>query len=155
MGKLIPAVVILAALAGGAGVGHVLRPAPADVSEEAVEAAPSAAPSETNGGNTVALDDPFIVPVLRDGQVWSHVILTLGVSSDVTSKEDIALREPLLRDGFMEALFLHGSLGGFEGDFTEPQAMIRLRRRLDDMAARSLGDPKARALIVSMARQAG
>lgn len=154
MGKLVPVGIVLLALAGGAGVGHVLRPAP-EPESEAEQVAAEEAPAAPAQESLVALDDPFLIPVLRDGQVWSHVVLTLGVSSTGLAREDILLREPLLRDGLMEALFVHGSLGGFEGDFTEPQAMIRLRRRLDEMVARRLGDPEARALIVSMARQAG
>lgn len=157
MGKLVPLAVVVVALAGGSGAGFVLRPAPAEHPDAAAETEPSPAAEapEPGTGGTVALDAPFIVPVLRDGQVWSHVVLTLGISSGAIPSEEIVLKEPLLRDGLMEALFLHGSLGGFEGDFTEPGAMIRLRRRLDDMVARRLGDPDARALIVSMARQTG
>ena len=155
MGKVVPLLVVVAALAGGAAAGHVLRPAPAEPpAEEAPVDAAAAQPEPLAQPSTIALDAPFIVPVLRDGQTWSHVVLTLGVVSAVATGEDIARREPLLRDGFMEALFLHGSLGGFDRDFTDPQAMTRLRRRLDAMAAERLGDPDARVLIVSMARQA-
>ena len=156
MGKLVPAAIVLVALVGGAGLGHALRPVPEPVPEAepgAEAAAPEAAPAGEAG--VITLEEPFLVPILRDGQVWSHVVLRLGVSVPGQEAEVIRAREPVLRDGLMEALFVHGSLGGFEGDFTEPEAMARLRRRLDEMVAARLGAPEARALIVSMARQAG
>lgn len=167
MAKLVAIAVVATALLGGAGAGHFLRPAPAEgeaAEEDAALPADGAQSPEVSGENVatpsgdenvVTFKDIFVVPILRDGLVWSHVVLTLGISSGSVSREDILLREPLLRDAFMETLFVHGSLGGFDGDFTEPLAMNRLRRRLDDAAIRKLGDPSARALIVSMARQGG
>ena len=155
MGKIVPVVVALVALAGGAGAGFVLRPAPPPDVDGGSAPAPEAAAEEPSGPeNVFTLRDGFVVPVLRDGKVWSYVVLTLGVGTQGWTAEDVLLREPLLRDGLMEALFLHGSLGGFDEDFTKPQAMARLRRRLDEMVARRLDDPTARVLIVSMARQA-
>lgn len=166
MGKLVPIAIVVVALAAGAGAGHLLRPAPVEVEDDptrggeapdggaATGAAPVIPKPHSGEESVVSLRDNFVVPVLRDGRVWSYVVLTLGVVAGATEGDQILLREPLLRDGLMEALFLHGSLGGFENDFTEPQAMIRLRRRLDDMVERRLGDPTARILIVSMARQA-
>ncbi len=153
MGKLIPIAIVLLTAAGGAGAGFVMRPAPPI---EETTAAPVPAPSDpARPGleSAVTLRDTFVVPVLRDGHVWSYAVLTLGVISDTLDSEQILLREPLIRDGLMEALFLHGSLGGFDDDFTQPQAMIRLRRRLDDMIERRLADPTARILIESLARQ--
>ena len=155
MGRIVAIAVAATALIGGAAAGHFLRPAP--VEGEAIEAAAPPPPATPHAGdeNVVTLTDGFIVPILRDGIVWSHVVLTLGVGSETVPREDILLREPLLRDAFMEMLFLHGSLGGFDGDFTEPQAMNRLRRRLDDAVAHKLDDPSAKVLIVSIARQGG
>jgi len=97
----------------------------------------------------------FIVPVLRNGTVWSHVVLSLGIETDFTPEEDIFAKEPVLRDGITEALFLHGSLGGFDGDFTDAQNMNRLRVRLNQVVQQRLSDESARILIVSVARQSG
>ncbi len=174
MSKLIPVVLVLVALLGGAGAGHFLKPAPdAEAGGEAVDAAGGPATEgegpatggdagkvaghETGGAEghdaVVTFSDGFIVPVLRDGQVWSHVILELGVEAQGSAEETIRLREPVLRDALTEALFLHGSLGGFDGDFTESGAMARLRARLDGVVSGRLGDPTARVLIASLARQ--
>lgn len=168
MSKLIPVAIVLVALLGGAGAGHFLKPAPAPEEEGAAEAGGAAkaegAPAGDHGadaakgtegghGTVVTFRDGFIVPVLRDGQVWSHVVLGLGVEAEGSDEATILLREPVLRDALTEALFLHGSLGGFDGDFTEPGAMSRLRSRLDGVVSNRLGDPTARVLIASLARQ--
>lgn len=150
MGRIVAVTLIVLMGAGGAAAGFVLRPPPDEGGE--VDAAPLELP-KLDAVST--LRDGFIVPVLRDGRVWSHVILTLGVSSDQTAEDVIVSREPLLRDGLTEALFLHGSLGGFDGDFTEATSMARLRTRLDAVLQARLNDPSAKILIVSMARQAG
>lgn len=150
MGKILPLLLVLLLGAGGAAAGYYLRPAP---DPEAAEEAVPEEPEEVDSATT--LRDGFIVPVLREGRVWSHVVLRLGVSSDFVPEEEIATLEPLLRDGLNEALFLHGNLGGFDGDFTDPTAMARLRARLDDVLRDRLEDETAKVLIVSMARQAG
>ena len=139
MGKLVPIAIVLLTAAGGAGAGFVLRPAPTVDEAAAVSAPVTTDPARPGLESAVTLRDTFVVPVLRDGHVWSYAVLTLGVISDTLDSEQILLREPLIRDGLMEALFLHGSLGGFDDDFTQPQTMIRLRRRLDDMIERRPG----------------
>ncbi len=101
------------------------------------------------------LRDNFIVPVLREGKVWSHVVLTLGIESHVVPHDGVIEREPILRDGLNEALFLHASLGGFDGEFTATVNMTRLRDRLDGVVQRLLPDAKARSLIIAMVRQNG
>lgn len=150
MGKVIALLLVLVTAAGGAAAGYFLRPPPPEIDET------KPVIEELEPVNAIAtLSDGFIVPVLRDGRVWSHIILSLGVSSDQTAEEIIAQREPLLRDGLNEALFLHGSLGGFDGDFTNAASMERLRKRLDAVLQARLEDPTAKVLIVSLARQAG
>ncbi|WP_299654760.1 hypothetical protein [uncultured Jannaschia sp.] len=154
MGKLIPIAVILVALLGGGAAGYLLKPPPVE-DEHAEEVDPMAKPEKDALAepSAVTLRDAFVVPVLRDGRVWSNVIVTLGVRSEQTPEEKVLSREPVLRDGLNQALFLHGSLGGFDGDFTEPRAMERLRKRLDEVVMRHLSDETARVLIVSLARQ--
>lgn len=150
MAKIFALLIILALGAAGAGAGFVLRP-PAPEPEVTEEPVPL-----VQDLNAVAnLREGFIVPVLRDGRVWSHIVLRLGVSADGTPEDVIAAREPLLRDGLTEALFRHGNLGGFDGDFTDPRSTARLRARLDAVLQDRLDDPTAKVLIVSMARQAG
>ncbi|SFJ42463.1 hypothetical protein [Jannaschia pohangensis] len=150
MGKIIAIFVVLVALCGGAAAGYVLRPAPPEREDE--EHAEEVAPVPTAA--ITRFREGFVVPVLRDGTVWSHVVLNLGIETDFTAEADIFLREPVLRDGLTEALFLHANFGGFDGDFTDAQNMNRLRVRLNEVVQQRLGDDTARILIVSMARQA-
>ncbi|MFO6464912.1 hypothetical protein ACK8OR_11005 [Jannaschia sp. KMU-145] len=150
LGKLLPLIVILVALAGGAAAGFVLRPE----DEEAAPATPIRSPVPQDE-RVVTLRDSFIVPVLRDGRVWGHVVLTLGIEAVHVSRDTILLQEPVLRDGLTEALFRYGSLGGFDGDFTDAIALNRLRTRLNEVVVQRLGDDQARILVISMARQDG
>jgi hypothetical protein len=153
MVKFLIFLVPLLGLAGGGAAGFFLREPPAETEADAVpeehpeEADAAAAPSP------VAFDDLFVVPVLRDGQTWGHVVAALGVTSPRTEAADILVREPILRDALTEALFLHASLGDFDADFMSPDPMNRLRLRLNRVIRAELGDPDARVLIVSMARQ--
>ena len=143
MAKILALFAIALSLVGGAAAGHFLKPV-ADNADES-----EAVPEQPKALDAVAtLREAFVVPILRDGQVWSH-----GVASDNTGQEDILLREPVLRDGLTEALFLHGSLGGFDGNFTDPVSMQRLRLRLDDVLRERLDDETARVLISSVTRQ--
>ncbi|SDY44468.1 hypothetical protein SAMN05444004_101458 [Jannaschia faecimaris] len=144
------AVLIVLIAGGGTAAGFFLQPVP-----QRNDGAGVLASVPENLESVASFRDGFIVPVLRDGQVWSHVVLFLGVSSDRTEGDVIISREPLLRDGMTEALFQHGSLGGFDGDFTNAASMARLRERLDLVLQTRLDDPTAKVLIVSMARQAG
>ena len=153
MAKLIALAVILIALLGGAAAGHFLRPPPPEGEEEPAHVTEEVV--DLSAPEIVSLRDMFVVPVLRDGRVWSHVVLTLGVETHVQSREEVLLNEPLLRDGLNEALFLHASLGGFDGDFTAAISMNRLRTRLNDVVTTLLGDSAARVLIISLARQNG
>lgn len=156
MAKIVAIGVVAVSLLGGAGAGQLLKPVPPpEEGGDEMRALETTDFLHVGEESVVTLRDAFIVPILRDGMVWSHVILTLGVSAEATSRESILLREPILRDALTETLFVHGSLGGFDGDFTEPRSMGRLRQRLDDAVKRRLDDPTARVLIVSVARQGG
>jgi hypothetical protein len=134
---------------GGGVAGHLLRPPPA---EAAAEAAPPAPEGPREG---IPLRDPFVVPILRDGRIWSHVVLSLGLEGAGLTPELVAAREPRLRDALNRSLWLHGSLGGFDGDFTQIGAMTRLSERLDPIAAELLEDPSARVLLIGLTRQDG
>ena len=154
MKKLLPFALLPIALIAGGVSGEMLRPPPPveDTTVENTEEVKAEADA-LDTEQVVTFDNNFIVPILRDGAVWSYVIVSLGIESRQTEADTIRLREPVLRDSLTEALFLHGSLGGFDGDFTEPLAMNRLRARLNEAASRRLSDETARVLIVSLARQ--
>ncbi|MEM9796282.1 MAG: flagellar basal body-associated protein FliL [Pseudomonadota bacterium] len=153
MGKLLIPLLLILALVGGGFGGHVMRPVPDPVEGEESAEAQTAEIAPEPTGSVVALQNSFIVPVLDNGEVWSHVVLQIGVLSDGVPREEILLQEPRLRDGLNDALFTHASFGGFDGDFTEPLTMNRLRERLNEVIMRLLDDDTARVLITSMTRQ--
>ncbi|MGB3406449.1 MAG: flagellar basal body-associated protein FliL [Jannaschia sp.] len=152
MVKIIAAGAILIALLGGATAGHFLRPVPPESEAVAEDTDPM---PDLSAPEVVSLRDMFVVPVLRDGRVWSHVVLSLGIETHAVTRDEVLLKEPLLRDGMNEALFMHASLGGFDGDFTAAVSMNRLRTRLNDVVTAMLADKAARVLIISLARQNG
>jgi hypothetical protein len=146
---VITLVILLVALAGGGIAGHFLRPMP-EIKEETGRTAP---PPTATAPFSVTFRDPFLVPVLRDGRDWTHVVLSLGVEAHSVPQDVVRGLEPVIRDGLTEALFLHGSVGDFDGDFTETMTLNRLRKRLNAVVTRITGDEAARILIISMARQ--
>ncbi|CUH40654.1 hypothetical protein JSE7799_03389 [Jannaschia seosinensis] len=149
---LIALVIVVLAGAGGLYGGFLTRPA---VPAEDHDAAPVVAEpkEEVSEGNIIQLKNSFVVPVLRDGRIWSHAVLMLGVEAGQTSSEAILLREPVLRDAINEALFRHGSQGGFDGNFTDSLMLNRLRTTLNQVVRQRLSDETARVLIMAMSRQ--
>ena len=49
-------------------------------------------------------------------------------------KDEVFQREPKLRDSFLQVLFDHANLGGFEGAFTEAGTLGGLRKALREVA---------------------
>jgi flagellar FliL protein len=58
-----------------------------------------------------------------------------------------------LRDSFLQVLFNHANLGGFEGEFTDSSNLDVLRNSLREIGRRDLGDGISDVLIMEVARQ--
>ncbi|RYH07484.1 flagellar basal body-associated FliL family protein [Tropicimonas sp. IMCC6043] len=99
------------------------------------------------------LNNQFVVPVLRDGQVRSMVILSLSLETPVGRRERIFDREPRIRDTFLQVLFDHANAGGFDGDFTNGDRMDVLRGELRRSARQLLGPDVYDILVTDIARQ--
>lgn len=146
MGKLIPVLLALLGLGAGVGAGFFLRHEPANPSvEEPGEPEPVA--------DYVKLNNQFIVPLVLDGRVDGLVILSLSLEISPGATETVFLREPKLRDVFLQVLFDHANAGGFRGSFTDGSNLILLRRALLEVAQRTLGDLVSDVLIVDIMRQ--
>jgi flagellar protein FliL len=153
MRKLLPILLAVLGLGAGAGAGLALRPAPEPALEEA---AAEHAPEEPEvPPEYVKLSNQFVVPVVEDGRVVAMVILSLSLEVTAGSTEAVFVKEPKLRDIFLQVLFDHANAGGFNGSFTDGSNMVMLRRALLETATATMGDIVKDVLIVDIVRQDG
>lgn len=180
MRKLLPVLLGLMGLIGGAGAGYVLRPATEAATEShggeeeaetpaaAGPASPHAEPSatEAEAGATeghgaesaaltefVKLNNQFVVPVIRGNDVSALVILSITLEVDTGASEAVFAAEPKLRDSFLQVLFDHANAKGFDGAFTQSSRMAQLRKALLEPARTILGKLVDDVLIVDIVRQ--
>ncbi len=175
--KLLPILLALVGLGGGVGAGLFLRPAAeagdpamAGDSEHAEEepaadnghADPAAeegsdetadAGHEESGPEYVKMNNQFVVPVVIDGRVDALVVLSLSLEVEAGNTEAVYLREPKLRDTFLQVMFDHANVGGFSGSFTDGSNLIVLRTSLKEAAAMIMGTVVRDVLITDIARQ--
>lgn len=168
MRKLLPVILALLGLGLGGGAGFLLRPPP----EQAVEVNPcgdtvthgEAVAGDHGTGDAmdgepihdyVKLNNQFVVPVVEGGDVTALVILSISLEVVVGNTEAVYLREPKLRDVFLQVLFDHANAGGFEGAFTQSNNMDVLRSSLLEVARKTMGSVVTDVLIVDIVRQDG
>lgn len=178
--KLLPILLLLIGTGAGVGAGVFLRPAPAPVdhaeageggeehgTEDAAHAddgahGDKAAPSADKGHDGAApkadrdyvkMSNQFVIPVVEDGAVSSMVLLALSIEIQAGQRDAIFLREPKLRDSFLQVLFDHANVGGFRGAFTDSNRLEVLRAALREVAIRDAGKIVSDVLIHDIARQ--
>lgn len=166
--KLLPVLLALIGLAGGAGAGFFLRPAPTEDAHAAEPGAEAAASGEhpveehataeesadpEHAPEYVKMNNQFVVPVVEDRRVSAMVVLSLSLEVEPGSTETVYQREPKLRDVFLQILFDHANTGGFSGSFTDGSNLIVLRTSLKEAAALVLGKIVKDVLITDIARQ--
>ncbi|PIE12434.1 MAG: flagellar basal body-associated protein FliL [Rhodobacterales bacterium] len=160
--KLLPVLLLVLGVGTGIGAGIFLKPEP----REHVEINPcgdehpkKVAKSESKEEETdptheyVKLNNQFVVPVVGKNKVSSLVVLSLSVEVEAGQKEAVYAREPKLRDAFLQTLFDHANMGGFEGSFTSSNNMKILRNALREVANKTLGDLVSDVLIIDIVRQ--
>ena len=101
----------------------------------------------------VKINNQFVVPVVASGRVEALVVLTLSLETALGLREVVYNREPKLRDAFLQVLFDHSNMGGFQGAFTRSNNLDILRGALLDVAQREFGYDVLNVLIVDIARQ--
>lgn len=171
MRKLLPVLLALLGLGLGGGAGLLLRPP----LEEVVAINPcgeGGGHEETIAGNTaetaghgeegeapvrdyVKLNNQFVVPVVEHGDVTALVILSISLEVATGNTEAVYLREPKLRDVFLQVLFDHANAGGFDGVFTQSNNMDVLRSSLLEVARKIMGAVVTDVLIIDIVRQDG
>lgn len=166
--KLLPILLALVGTAAGVGAGILLKPAPPPPEEVAApaegEEAAAEAPTEEEApaedaeaappaSEFVKLNNQFIIPIMGDSRVRALVVASLSVEVLPGRTEIVYAREPKLRDVFLQVLFDHANIGGFDGAFTSSEKMDILRRALLDAARSVLGRDALDVLITEIARQ--
>lgn len=169
--KLLPVMLALVGLGGGAGAGFYLRPVPTageqaaegadtaradehgEVAEPEGETGDHAATPEVGAPEYVKMNNQFVVPVVESSRVAALVVLSLSLEVETGNSEAVYQREPKLRDAFLQVLFDHANTGGFSGSFTDGSNLLILRTSLKEAAALVLGTMVRDVLITDIARQ--
>lgn len=156
--KILPLVLLFIGTGTGIGAGMFLRPPPEPmaVSGDAELAKVETAEKEDEGPlerEYFKMSNQFVVPVIKQDQVRALVVMSLSVEVPVGQKDAIYSVEPKLRDSFLQVLFDHANIGGFDGAFTNANNLAVLRGALREVAQRDLGDQISDVLIVEIARQ--
>jgi flagellar protein FliL len=167
---LLPVILAVLGLVGGAAAGWLLKPPPPpepclddqgreqpqEMCAPAVDLEALAEPAPTppaEPAEYVKLDRPFVVPVMQDERIVALVVATLSIETPPGTAADVTAREPRLRDSLLRAMFDHAYAGGFTGDFTADYVMRDLRKGLL-VAARTVVGPQVRdVLVVDIMRQ--
>ncbi len=160
---LLPLILLLLGVGGGVGAGLMLAPPPpeetalsgpcGDVDTHMAAAAPPPEEEPLEAYEYAKLGNQFVVPVVRDGTVNSLVVIALSIEVDPGSKEIVFLAEPKLRDEFLQAMFDHANIGGFDGNFTSSTNMRPLREELSRRGRSILPGTIHDVLIVDIVRQ--
>ena len=164
MKKILPLLLLLIGSGVGVGAGAYLRPevdeAPKTTKDEQndktekSEDAHGKKDEPTGELEYAKLSNQFVVPIIRDRVVVSLVVLSLSLEVSAGSKERIYKKEPKLRDSFLQVMFDHANVGGFDGSFTDATMLKQLRTALGEVARRDLGPEAIKdVLIVEIARQ--
>ncbi len=164
--KLLPVLLLLVGLGGGVGAGLALRPAPPDKKVDIKAKETQDTKEESQSKDTakddkhdaselayVKLNNQFVVPVVNNDLVDSLVVMSLSIEVQQDRTSVVYEREPKLRDGFLQVLFDHANMGGFEGEFTNSNNMDVLRGALKDVAQGIIGKGVGSILITDLARQ--
>ena len=162
--KILPLVLLLIGLGAGVGAGIFLRPEPEpkemseteDHAEEHKEekAEPHGPDNPAPLMDYAKLNNQFVVPVVKDKVVVALVVLALSIEVPEGSKDIVFQREPKLRDSFLQVLFDHANIGGFDGSFTDANNLAVLRSALREAGQKDVGvDVVKDVLILEIARQ--
>ena len=162
MAKLLPVLLALAGVAGGATAGYVLRDAPEERPREAAAHPDCPPPTETIAERSVASEGPsafiefdnqFVIPVTSSDAVVSLVVLSVTLEVPEGTREAVLAKMPKLRDAFLGVLFDHSSAGGFSAGFVNGRGLDTLRRILKETAIGTADGQIFDVLIVDLVKQ--
>jgi len=167
MKKLIlPIVLLLLGVGGGVGAGLMLSPPPEEelmaenpcgdgyaAPEAMVDAAVEPTPVALDQREYARMNNQFVVPVVMNERVAALIVMSLSIEVETGGQEAVFSHEPRLRDAFLQVMFDHANMGGFNGAFTSSSNMRLLREALKDAADRVMLGHITDVLIVDIVRQ--
>ncbi|MBZ8117541.1 flagellar basal body-associated FliL family protein [Roseovarius sp. LXJ103] len=169
MKLILPLIMLGLGIGGGVGAGIMLRPdvvdadlaAPEDSAKSAAQTHASKEGSndeatdkmDSNAMEYVRLNNQFVVPLVTRDSVDALVVMALSVEIAAGNTEIVYRREPKLRDNFLQVLFDHANMGGFEGGFTDTNKLDVLRAALLEVAHSVIGPEVHSVLITDIGRQ--
>lgn len=167
--KLLPLVLALVGTGAGVGAGLFLMPPQGDTPVAAdhsddhsadkpddphpADDAHKADSHDGEGNEYVKLSNQFVIPIMGAKRVEALVVAALSLEVTGGTTPVVYEREPKLRDVFLQVMFDHANIGGFEGPFTSGDRMEILRSALLDAARSVLGSDVQDVLITEIARQ--
>lgn len=159
LSKLLPIVFLVLGLGGGVAAGLYVKPEPAEEHSENsdLEKNDKKTKKDSHGsdGSTefIKMHSQFVVPIIQKDEISGLVVLSLSIETEPGLSEAFYAREPKLRDIFLQVLFDHANIGGFDGAFTSASALDPLRTALLEVAQKEMGDDVIGVLITDLARQ--
>ena len=161
MKKLLPIVLLLIGIGAGGGAGVFLSPIPESTTLEGETEEASTPAKETGSADEpplgleyVKMNNQFVVPVVKGDQISALVVLSLSIEASEGQSQAIYFKEPKLRDAFLQVMFDHANIGGFDGAFTSADTLEGLRRGLREVAQKLMGIEVVHdVLIIEIARQ--
>lgn len=164
---ILPLILMLVGIGGGVGAGLFLMPEPelaedmaanpcGDVGHSAEAEMPKPAADEPvalDSREYARMNNQFVVPVVVNERVSSLIVMSLSVEVEVGGQEAVFSHEPRLRDAFLQVMFDHANMGGFNGAFTASSNMRLLREALKDAADNVMLGHISDVLIVDIVRQ--
>ena len=168
MKLLLPLILLLLGIGGGVGAGMFLIPPPAvpevasgpcgeladtDAEEGHATAEPTHGAVVPAGREYARIANQFVVPLVSDGRVTALMVMALSVEVLTGSQDLVFAHEPRLRDAFLQVMFDHANIGGFDGTFTSSSNMSALRNALRSAARDALGEQVTDVLIIEIVRQ--
>ena len=101
----------------------------------------------------VSFPNQFFVPVVRNGNLSSFIILTVTLETTEATRDSVARKEHQLRDALLRRLMAHANSGGFDGNFTADPHMRGLRDAMLATARDVAGPAVTAVLIEDIGRQ--
>lgn len=168
---LLPIILLILGVGAGFGAGHFLAApdemevAATDKAEKAylddeVEAEDDVFKYDSNVRRDASPDteyvdftQQFVVPVINSERMEALIIASISLEIVAGEAELFYSQEPRLRDSFLQVMFNHANIGGFEGAFTNSPRLRVLRRSLTEAADQIVGDAVVAVLFTELARQ--